>query len=105
MAQADRLSVLRMPSDAAKNVSYTGTAGTIQQKVSGTCIFAWCTTDAYVTVGDTATTGNGTPLPAYTPIFLPIPVRTGLNQGETPTVLVSAIQIASGGTLYAQQFN
>ena len=69
----------------------------------------WCTTDAYVTMGASATISNGTPLQAYETLWLPIPDNSGaaqgFSQGSTPSVLVSAIQISAGGTLYAQQFS
>lgn len=104
----NRTDTIKDPAFTSANVAYTGTAGSITQKVVGDCIFCWTTTDAVVRVGATATATEGTPLPAYTPIFLPIPQNrpagSGFNQGETPSVLISAIQISSGGTLYMQQF-
>ena len=100
---ADTYQVLHAPAAAPGSVSYTGTAGSISQAVRGNLLMVWCTTDAYVTVGSTATTSNGTPIPSYQVFWLPIP--DAIRQGQTPTVLVSAIQVTSGGTLYAQQFN
>lgn len=101
---ADRLSVLRSPAGPAATVAYTGTAGSIQQAIRGNCIMFFCTTQAYVCVGATATITNGTPVPANITFWLPIPDNLG-KQGETPTVLISAIQASSGGSLYMQQFD
>jgi len=98
---ADRHSVLRSPAGPAKTVAYTGTAGqTGTFNPNYPCVLVWCTTAAYVIVGEsvTATATNGTPIPANTPMFLPVPEGTGAPW------LVSAIQIASGGNLYAQPF-
>lgn len=91
-----------MPTGLAQTTTYTGTAGSISDAVRGTSIMIWTTTDAFVCIGATATTANGTPIPAFTPIWLPIP--DSINQGETPTVLVSAIQISAGGSFFARQF-
>ena len=99
--QADRFSVLRSPAGPGAVVAYTGTAGSISQAVRGSCVMVWCSTDAYVAVGATATT-SATPLPAFTPIFLPL--NPNMDKGQTPSVLVSAIQVSGGGNLYAQQF-
>lgn len=109
MSTPSRTTILKSPVAAAASVAYTGTAGSITQAVRGTCMRAWCTTDAFITVGTAATTANGTPVQAYETIWLPIPSNQsgtiGLNQGETPAVLISAIQITAGGTLFAQQFD
>ena len=106
MSSPDRFSILKSPAAAPQTVAYTGTAGDITQVVRGTALRVWCTTDAYVTVGATATTANGTPLQAYETLWLPIQQgqASGFNAGEKPAVLVSAIQISAGGTLFAQQF-
>jgi hypothetical protein len=60
----------------------------------------WSTTDCYVVVGEgvTATTAD-TPMPAYTPLFLPVPQGTGAPWR------VSAIQISAGGSIYTKAFN
>ena len=97
---ADRMSVMRMPTGLAATVAYTGTAGDIATQVRGTSVMCWATTDAYICVGATATATNGTPVPAYTPIWLPFP--DNLQQGVNVTV--SAIQISAGGSLYIRQF-
>jgi hypothetical protein len=105
----DRRSILKSPAAVSASVAYTGTAGSIQQAIRGNCMRVWCTTDAYVNMGAVATAGNGTPLQAYETLWLPIPDNSGTGQGfnigSTPTILVSAIQISAGGTLYAQQFS
>ena len=71
-------------------VAYTGTAGTATA-VGGNIhhVRVWVTTDAFVSFGDTATTGD---------MFMVA------NQPETfschPGDTISAIQSASGGSLY-----
>ena len=99
---ADRMSVLRAPVGPAAVVAYTGTAGDITQTVRGSSVLVWCTTAAYICSGATATATNGTPVPANTPIWLPMP--SAWNVGDGGKVVASAIQVASGGNLYAQQF-
>lgn len=99
---ADRGSVLRVPVGPSATVSYTGTAGSITQTVRGSSVLVWCTTDAYVCSGSAATATTGTPIPAYTPIWLPLP--SSFNQGDGGKIVASAIQITSGGSLFAQQF-
>jgi hypothetical protein len=60
----------------------------------------WCTTDAYVRVGVgvTATTAD-LPIPAAVPVLLKVENPTG------EPWRVSAIQIASGGSVYAKPVN
>jgi hypothetical protein len=96
----DAFAVLRQPAGAAATVAYTGTAGSITAPCVGTSVMVWCTTDAYVNSGAAATTANGTPIPAFTPIWLPIAESLIGGSG----IIVSAIQISAGGTLYAKQF-
>lgn len=82
---------------AAKTVAYTGTAGSTGTFQPGpNAVLVWCTTAAYVKVGVgvTATTAS-TPLPANTPIIMRVP-------GDGSPWRVSAIQIASGGNVYAK---
>lgn len=100
---ADRMSVLRSPTGVAQTTTYTGTAGSIAGTVRGTSVMVWTTTDAYVSVGATATTANGTPIPAYTPIWLPFPQT--MQQGSDAAVLVSAIQVSAGGSVFVRQFD
>lgn len=84
-----------------QSVAYTGTAGSTAGWAYGpTKVMVWTTTDAYVTVGNgvTATSAN-LPLPAYTPVVISVRNPGG---GSATVWRVSAIQIASGGTVYAK---
>lgn len=86
---------------AAKSVAYTGTAGSTGTWPAGAQgVLVWSTTDAYIRVGEgvTATTSD-TPIPAGTPIPFFVPMGTGAQWR------VSAIQVSSGGTLYAKPIN
>jgi hypothetical protein len=86
---------------AAKSVAYTGTAGSTGTWPAGPQgVLVWCTTDAYIRVGEgvTATTSD-TPIPAGTPIPFFVPMGAGAAWQ------VSAIQVSSGGTLYAKPIN
>lgn len=92
----DRNAVVRVPIGAPGKVSYTDTAGTGTAapeniKNGVTAVLVWCTTIAYVTSMDglTATTANGTPLPAGGMAVLP-------SDGTAP----SAIRDATSGTMY-----
>lgn len=83
---------------AAQTVAYTGTAGaTGTFKPGPRAVWVFCTTAAYVKVGEgvTATTA-GLPIPANWPVKVTVPEGTGAPW------LVSAIQVASGGNLYAK---
>lgn len=90
------------PSDVtlypAKTVSYTGTAGSTGTWPPGpNKVMLFCTTAAYVAVGEAVTaTTSYTPVPANTPITLEVPEGTGAPWR------VSAIQIATGGDVYAK---
>lgn len=98
------MELLNPMSDAAfggKTAAYTGTAGSTGTWPAGPQgVVVWCSTDAYVVVGEgvTATT-TGTPIPASTPIPFVVPAGTGAPWQ------VSAIQISSGGNLYAKPIN
>ena len=84
-----------------RTVAYTGTAGSTATWQSGPQgVVVWCTTAAYVVVGEgvTATTSS-TPIPANTPIPFIVPQGTGAPW------LVSAIQVGSNGNLYAKPIN
>ena len=98
----DRLSVVRDPiATTGYSVSYTGTAGvTTAYNPGASTVMVWCTTDAYIKVGEavTATTAD-TPVPAYTPMWFPVPAGSGAP------FRVSAIQISAGGTVYTKPFN
>jgi hypothetical protein len=85
----------------AKTASYSGTAGSTGTWDAGPeGVVIWCTSEAYVVVGEgvTATTG-GTPIPANTPIPFKVPQGTGAPWR------VSAIQVSSSGTVYAKPIN
>lgn len=86
---------------AAASAAYTGTAGSTSTWTPGPeGVVIWCTTNAYVAVGEgvTATT-NDTPLPAGVPVAFKVPAGTGAPWR------VSAIQVVSGGTVYAKPIN
>ncbi len=85
----------------ARTASYSGTAGSTGTWPAGPQgVVVWCTTAAYVRVGEgvTATTAD-TPIPANTPIPFKVPGGTGAPWR------VSAIQVASGGAVYAKPIN
>lgn len=85
----------------ARSVAYTGTAGVTGTWPAGPQgVLVWSTTDAYIRVGEgvTATTAD-TPIPAGVPVPFTVPLGTG------GAWRVSAIQIASGGTVYAKPIN
>lgn len=86
----------------AYTAAYTGTAGSTTAWPAGPQgVVVWCTSPAYVIVGEgvTATTANGMPIPANTPIPFKVPLTT------SGSWRVSAIQVGSGGTLYAKPIN
>jgi len=64
-------------------------------------VVVWSDQACYILVGEgvTATTANGTPLPANTPVPFVVPSGTGAPWR------VSAIQVSTGGTLYAKPIN
>ena len=83
---------------AAQTTTYTGTAGTVTGWPRGPKgVYVIVSTDAYVRVGAgvTATTADYY-LPAFTPMTFAIPGDAGTNW------TVSAIQVASGGSVYAK---
>lgn len=86
---------------AAQTASYTGTAGSTAGWPAGPQgVVVWCTTAAYVRVGEAATaTTADTPIPPNTPIPFAVPGGTGA------TWRVSAIQVTGGGTVYAKPIN
>lgn len=85
----------------ADTVAYTGTAGITDAvwNAGPSKVLVFCTTAAYVRVGEagavTATTAS-TPVPANTPVIIEVP------QGTGSPWFVSAVQIATGGDLYAK---
>lgn len=85
------------PDYPGRTVAYTGTAGTTASWPAGPKgVLVWCSTAAYVEVGDgvTATTAS-TPIPANREMTFAVP-------SNGATFVVSAIQVATGGDLYAR---
>jgi hypothetical protein len=85
-----------------RSVSYTGTAGSTAAWPSGPeGVLVWSDTASYVVVGEgvTATTSNSTPIPANTPMLLKVPANV------SGAWRVSAIQVATGGIVYAKPVN
>lgn len=81
-----------------QNVAYTGTAGTISNGIGSgvTKVRVVVTTDAFVVVDKAnAATSAGAYVVALTPEYFSV------RSGEK----VSAIQVASGGTLYVTEAN
>ncbi len=84
----------------AQTASYTGTAGnTTGWNAGPEGVVVWSDQPCYVEVGvgAVATTAS-TPIPAYTPVPFKAP-----NTGAVWRV--SAIQVSSGGTVYAKPMN
>jgi hypothetical protein len=85
---------LRRPTyGTGKKVAYTGTAGSVIVPPETNTVILWCTTNAYVRVGATATTTD-LPLPAGVIAQIPVDNKTG------GPITVSAIQEAAGGDMY-----
>lgn len=87
---------------ALQSVAYTGTAGSTTGWAAGPQgVAIWSTTDAIVVVGEgvTASATVGMPLPANLAVVFKVP------QGTGATWRVSAIQLSSGGTVYAKPCN
>jgi hypothetical protein len=85
-----------------KTVSYTGTAGVTGTWPAGPQgVVVTVTSAAYVLVGEnvTATTSDGTYVPANVAIPFKIPTGTGAPWR------VSAIQVSAGGDIYAKPVN
>jgi hypothetical protein len=63
-------------------------------------VLVWCTEAAYISVGEGAVaTTSSTPIPALTPI--PFTVASTI----TGPWRVSALQVSTGGTVYAKPIN
>ena len=64
-------------------------------------VLVWCTEAAYIAVGEGVTaTSASTPIPAYTPIPFYAP-----QTGSGAPWRVSALQVSTGGTVYAKPIN
>ena len=85
----------------ARFIPYTGAAGNTATWAAGPQgVMVWCTTDAYVAVGEGAVaTVASIPLPANVPVPLTVPKDNG---GEWR---VSALQISVGGAVYCKPIN
>jgi hypothetical protein len=85
----------------AKTASFTATAGsTGTWPAAPAGVMVWADQACYVAVGEgvTATTSS-TPIPANTPIPFTVPTGTG------GAWRVSALQVSTGGTVYAKPLN
>lgn len=81
----------------AKTVAYTTVGSTGTWPAGPADVLVWCTTAAYIKVGEGATaTTSSTPLPANTPMVFAVPPGTG------GAWRVSAVQVAAGGNCYAK---
>lgn len=91
----------------AQTATYTGSAGNVTGWAYGPIgVLVWTTTDAYISVGDGATaTTTSTPIPAYTPVAFRVPPTASQGGAVATTWRVSAIQVASGGSVYAKPIN
>lgn len=86
----------------AYNVAYTGTAGSTTAWNPGPqAVLVWSDQACYVEVGvgAVATTAS-TPIPANTPMYFTLPTNTSGAPWR-----VSAIQVSTGGTVYAKPIN
>ena len=85
----------------ALSVAYTGTAGnTATWQAGPQGVVIWSDQACYVTVGEGAVaTTASTPIPANSPIPFKVPEGTGAPWR------VSAIQVSTGGTVYAKPVN
>ena len=103
------MELLRPLTDATyggKSAAYTTSAGSTGNWPAGAQgVVVWCTSDAYVAVGENVTaTSADTPIPANTPIPFYVPQPGDVN-GTGGPFRVSAMQISAAGTLYARPIN
>ena len=85
----------------ARSQTYTGTAGVTGTWSAGPQgVVVWSDQACFVLVGESVTaTTSSTPVPANTPIPFKVPQGTGAPWR------VSAIQVSTGGTVYAKPIN
>jgi len=85
----------------ARSQTYTGTAGVTGTWSAGPQgVVVWSDQACFVLVGEAVTaTTSSTPIPANTPIPFKVPQGTGAPWR------VSAIQVSTGGTVYAKPMN
>lgn len=86
---------------AASSAAYTTHAETGAFKPGPELVWVFATTAAYIEVGvgAVATTAS-TPVPANTPVLIKLS-----GKSLTEPWVVSAVQIAAGGTVYAKPMN
>ena len=86
----------------AYSVAYTGTAGNTSAWNPGPQgVVVWSDQACYVEVGvDAVATTASTPIPPFTPIPFVLPTNTNGSPWR-----VSAIQVSTGGTIYAKPIN
>lgn len=85
----------------AQIASYTGTAGnTTGWNAGPEGVMVWSDQPCYIEVGTGAVaTTASTPVPAMTPIPFKVPI------GTSTVWRVSALQVSTGGTVYAKPIN
>lgn len=84
----------------AATAAYTTHAETTTWPPGAEFVWVFCTTAAYVEVGEGAVaTTASTPVPANVPVLLKVP------KGSGAPWLVSAVQVAAGGSVYAKPMN
>lgn len=84
----------------AYTAAYTTHAETTAWNPGPELVWVFCTTAAYVEVGVGAVaTTSSTPVPANTPVLFKVPL------GTSAPWLVSAVQVATGGNVYAKPAN
>ena len=86
----------------AYSVAYTGTAGSTTTWNPGPQgVVVWSDQACYVEVGvDATATTASTPIPPYTPIPFAVPLNSSGGAWR-----VSAIQVATSGTIYCKPIN
>jgi hypothetical protein len=95
------LNPLSKTSFPAATASYTGTAGSTSTWNAGPQgVVVWSDQSCYIEVGEGAVaTTASTPIPPFTPIPFKVPASVS---GQWR---VSAIQVATGGTIYCKPIN
>ena len=88
--------VQALRADITQKVAYTGTAGVISNGVAASFVRVVCSTAAYIAFGVSPTaTASDMYVPADSPEYFRVP----------PGHKVSAVQVASGGTLYVTEMD
>ena len=85
---------LRRPTyGSGSKTAYTDTAGSTTIPADSNSVIVWCSSDAFVAVGKTATSAD-LPLPAMAVAIIPIDNKSG------GPITVSAIQDSGAGDMY-----